>query len=159
MPRKHIFLKGYAYFITSKIKNNIQIFNNSECCNLLIKDFDYYRKNLDYLIYGYVIMYDHFHWIIHPSEKVAIPLIMKKIKGHSSFTINKYLNKNGSIWQADYYDHVIRNKYDFEEKVNYIHHNPVKEGLVKNMEDYKYSSYNFYFNGDESVLRVDIPRL
>ena len=45
------------------------------------------------------------------------------------------------IWQKKYYEHTIRDQKDFEEKVNYIYSNPIKHGYVKNIKDWKHSSY------------------
>jgi putative transposase len=44
------------------------------------------------------------------------------------------------VWQESFYDHVIRNKKEFVERLNYIYYNPVKAELVDKPEDYKYSS-------------------
>ena len=64
MP-KHIKLPGYAYFLTTRLCGRLSVFEDEQCCFLLLKDLDFYRKELDYQIYGYVVMPDHFHWIIH----------------------------------------------------------------------------------------------
>ncbi len=159
MPRKHVFQKGFAYFITTNTKDNIPIFETSHCCALRSDDFVSYRKDLEFLIYGYVIMPTHFHWIIHPSDKADVPLIMKKVKGHSSFKINKLLGRKGNLWQENYYDHGIRNRRDFEEKIKYIHKNPVEDNLVFRMKDYRYSSYRNYYLDDHDIIRIDIPVL
>lgn len=102
-------------------------------------------------------MPDHFHWIIHPPEKAEIALIMNKIKGHSSFVINKQLGRNGKLWQKGYHDHVIRNGKNFEEKVNYIHGNPIRAGLADKMEGYKFSSYKNYYLDDNTLIKIDPP--
>jgi len=154
---KHIKLPGYAYFLTTRLFGNLSIFSDEQCCLLLIKDLDFYREKLDYQIYGYVIMPDHFHWIIHPSGKADISVIMNKIKGHSSFVINKYLKRSGKLWQKGYHDHVIRNGKDFEEKVKYIHKNPIRAELADKIGDYKFSSYRNYYLGDNSLIKVDVP--
>ena len=159
MPRKHIFKEGYAYFITTNVRNNHLVFRDDKCCDLLIKDFNYYRKDLGFLIYGYVIMPTHFHWFKHPRENATVPLIMQKIKGLSGYVINKYLKQKGSLWQENYYDHGIRNERDFREKMNYIHKNPVEDDLVENMADYKYSSYRNYYFDDHRVMQIDVPIL
>jgi len=156
MP-KHIKLPGYAYFLTTRLAENLEVFKDEQCCLLLIKDMAYYRQELQYQLYGYVIMPDHFHWIIQPSIKDDISIIMNKIKGHSSFAINKHLGRKGQLWQKDYYDHVIRNGKDFEEKIKYIHKNPYNAGLVDTLEKYPYSSYRNYYLGDNSLLKIDIP--
>jgi len=156
MP-KHLKLPGYAYFITTRLAEHLDIFKNEQCCLLLIKDMIFYRQELRYQLYGYVIMPDHFHWIIQPSPKADISIIMNKVKGHSSFVINKHLGRTGKLWQKDYHDHVIRNGKDFEEKINYIHKNPFKAGLVDDLEKYMFSSCRNYYFGDNSLLEIDIP--
>jgi len=154
---KHLQLPGCAYFITTRLTDKLSIFTDEQCCKILLNDLYFYRKELEYLIYGYVIMPDHFHWIVHPSAKADIPSIMNKVKGHSSFEINKYLSRTGQLWQKSYHDHIIRNGLDFEEKINYIHKNPYKAGLVEDLKNYKYSSFQNYHLGDESLIKIDIP--
>jgi len=156
MP-KHIELPGYAYFITTGLVNDLNIFKDENCCGLLVKDLDFYRRTLHYQLYGYIIMPDHFHWIIQLSAQTKLAVVMNKIKGHSSFTINKYLGRTGKLWQKGYYEHVIRNGKDFEEKINYIHKNPLKGGLVDKLEQYKFSSYRNYYLGDNSLIKIDVP--
>jgi len=59
---------------------------------LLLKDLDFYRKELDYQIYAYVIMPDHFHWIVHPSKKADISIIMNSLNPELSIIITSYKN-------------------------------------------------------------------
>lgn len=120
---------------------------------------DFYRGKLHYQLYGYVIMPDHFHFIIHPDSEVDLANIMNKIKGHSSFVLNKQLGRAGNLWQKGYYEHVIRNDKDFKEKVTYIHKNPVRAGLVPKMEDYRFSSYRNYYLGDDRLIKIDYPKV
>lgn len=143
---------------------------------------NFYRKQFNYLIYAYVIMPDHFHWIIRPNdtraeapstrrdnksittsrvvgslEPMHIPLIMGRLKGRTAYEINKLLKRKGKLWQENYYEHVIRNQLDFEEKINYIHKNPYRSGLTQELENYKYSSYTNYYLGDNSLIKIDYP--
>jgi hypothetical protein len=53
-------------------------------------------------------------------------------------------------------DEVIRDQQMFCTKLNYIHSNPIKAGLVTKAEDYKYSSARNYIRDDHSILKVDI---
>jgi len=154
---KHLKLPGYAYFLTTRLANGLQIFKDEICCQLLVKELIYLRKELNYQIYGYVIMPDHFHLVVQPSTGSDISIIMNRMKGRSSFLINKYLERTGKLWQKGYHDHVIRNGRDFEEKIQYIHNNPVKAKLVDYIEDYTFSSYRNYYLGDDSLIKIDIP--
>ena len=54
-------------------------------------------------------------------------------------------NKGESgIWQSKYYEHTIRNIKDFYTKLEYIHYNPIKHKIVKNIFEYPYSSFFQY---------------
>ena len=52
-------------------------------------------------------------------------------------------------------DVLIHSKEQYEIKLNYIHNNPVKRGLVQRPEDWLYSSARNYLLGDHSIIRVD----
>jgi putative transposase len=69
----------------------------------------------------------------------GISKTMQFIKGRSSRRINE-----GNFWQKGFFDFGILTEERFREKFNYIHSNPVKWGLVKEAEDYKYSSAMAY---------------
>ncbi|MFH0853391.1 MAG: hypothetical protein V1853_03215 [bacterium] len=56
----------------------------------------------------------------------------------------KYLR----IWHRSFYDHVIKSQNDLNSHISYIHYNPVKDGLVVNLEDWKWSSYRDYQTRD-----------
>jgi putative transposase len=55
-------------------------------------------------------------------------------------------NRRGEydVWQRRFWEHVIRDDVDFTRHVDYIHHNPVKHGLVANPFDWRWSSIHYY---------------
>ena len=46
------------------------------------------------------------------------------------------------IWQRRFFDHLIRDEADFQAHLNYIHYNPMKHGLVKQVKDWPYSTFH-----------------
>ena len=52
------------------------------------------------------------------------------------------------VWQESFYDHVIRNRKEFVQRLNYIHCNPIRLGLAEKPENYKYSSARGKFRID-----------
>jgi REP element-mobilizing transposase RayT len=122
-------------------------------------------------------MPSHFHWILIVNPKYGtISDIMKDIKKFTAWQIFDTQSENkdrtlfhtfkesaeglkdqtNKLWMRRFDDEVIRNQQMFWAKLNYIHNNPVKAGLVSKAEDYKYSSARNYINGDHSILEVDI---
>ena len=73
------------------------------------------------------------------NNKYALTSIMRLIKGRSAFQANGALNRRGTFWQHESYDHVIRSEGELERTVEYVLNNPVKAGLAKNWWDWKWS--------------------
>jgi REP element-mobilizing transposase RayT len=88
-----------------------------------------------------VVMPDHAHLILTPSNdptgwSYALAEILKGIKGCSSRNVNRVLGRLGTLWQHESFDHELRNDESVREKAEYICQNPVRWGLVKNVDDY-----------------------
>jgi len=93
-----------------------------------------------YILNAYVVMPDHVHLLMTPLYGWTLSKILQGIKGYTSREINKRLNRKGSFWQDESFDHLVRNEADWIDKFEYIHSNPVKAGLVNRPEDFKFSS-------------------
>ena len=71
--------------------------------------------------------------------KAVLASIMQSLKGWTARQCNLALNRRGQFWQHESFDHVIRNQAEWERVVNYVVSNPVKAGLVKDWESWKWS--------------------
>ncbi len=90
-----------------------------------------------------VIMPDHVHLLLTPlcDERgwpYGLASILKRIKGTSARSVNRLIGSLGPVWQEESFDHVLRSNENFEEKLEYIRQNPVRRGLVRNPEDYRW---------------------
>ncbi|WP_373000595.1 transposase [Lutispora sp.] len=68
----------------------------------------FYKYYLDYKIYAFVIMPNHFHAIIQPGAEFNISVIMNKIKGNFGNKYNRIVGKTGKVWQSRFYDEGLR---------------------------------------------------
>lgn len=57
-------------------------------------------------------------------------------------TRSKRKHREGTVWQRRFYEHVIRDERDFNQHMNYIHYNPVKHGLVRQVAEWPYSTFH-----------------
>ena len=87
----------------------------------------------------YVIMPDHIHFIINIAERHTGRSLREIMQFFKTMTTNDYIKnvKNGKLkpfdkklWQKSYYDHIIRNQEDYNEKWDYIENNPKKWGFT-----------------------------
>jgi len=114
--------------------------------------------NLKYELIVFCIMPNHVHFVIHPNEDLqtassnisgktknyVIADIMRLVKGSTARDSNLILQRSGSFWHHESYDHVVRDQTELNNIIRYILYNPVKAGLVENWKDWKwnYCKYN-----------------
>jgi len=58
--------------------------------------------------------------------------------------VNQHRRAEGELWQPRFFDRALRTVKEYNEKVEYIHLDPVRAGLVSRPEDWRWSSYNEY---------------
>jgi len=102
-----------------------------------------YDEGKRYQLHAAVVMPEHVHLILTPLEdeetwSYGLPAILKLIKGASARSVNELLGGDGPVWQEESFDHVLRSQESLEEKLEYIRQNPVRRGLVKRPEDYRW---------------------
>jgi REP element-mobilizing transposase RayT len=100
-----------------------------------------------YTLWASTIMSNHIHplYSLLPESKELYD-VMKLIKGRSAIKSNHILERRGSFWQDESYDHVVRER-EFARIVTYIINNPVNAGLVKHWRDWPYTYLHPSFEG------------
>jgi REP element-mobilizing transposase RayT len=94
-------------------------------------------------IHAVVVMPEHAHLLLTPLRDLdgnlySLVEILQAIKSASAHSMNRALGRSGPVWQEESFDHVLRSEESFDEKVEYIRQNPVRRGLVKRPEDYRW---------------------
>ena len=149
---KHVESEGHPYLVTTVTNKREKLFENADAARFLVTVLEYFKFVFDYKIYAYVIMPDHFHMIIIAKSKEELAKIMNEIKGNFSRRFNKKMGRKGAIWQRRYFESVIRSKRKLLMKIDYLHNNPVRAGLVKTPGEYEFSSYNQWLREGTSSL-------
>jgi len=91
-------------------------------------------------LYAWVILDNHYHLLFWLKWGLDLPRFIQNFHTNSSRLLNKLARQeNRKVWYQ-YQDHGIRNEKNFWQHFNYIHHNPIKHGYVKNMADYEFAS-------------------
>ncbi|MHC4203644.1 MAG: valine--tRNA ligase [Planctomycetota bacterium] len=97
----------------------------AEIVHNALKHFDGER----YELVTWAVMPNHVHVILMPLADHALPKIIHSWKSFTSKQINRRLDRQGSLWMDEYYDHLIRDEDDFRNQVDYVFANPEKAGL------------------------------
>jgi len=96
------------------------------------------KDKIEYNLIAISIMPNHIHILFQ--QILPLPVIMRSIKGGSSFLINKYNKTTGTLWDKGYFDKVIRNDKQFQTTYQYIKNNAISAHL----EDSELRFYGIY---------------
>jgi putative transposase len=128
---------GQTYFVTSNTAEWRPLFRHERWAELFVTTLYGYRPER-FALHGFVVMPDHFHLLITPTE--SLERSVQCIKGGFSFRAKKELGWNGEVWITGFSDHRIRDDADFEVHQRYIAKNPVEARLAETAETFAYSS-------------------
>src|SRR5579872_4837740 len=124
------------FFLTTITAQRRPIFRRETTANLLIETLAHYRDEGKFLLHEFVIMPDHVHALLTPALEISLERAMQFIKGGFSYR----MEERGSIWEASFTNHRVRDFADYEHHSEYIRMNPVRAQLAERAEDYPYSS-------------------
>lgn len=90
----------------------------------------------------FCIMPNHVHLLVSPIDDAGLSLkdFIKRLKGRSSFSINKLLSRKGRFWQVDWFDRWVRSEAELRRIRDYIRENPKKAGLPEKYSKQPYMS-------------------
>jgi putative transposase len=142
-----------TYFVTANVFQRKSLFQVEKIACLFIELLLYYRTEKKYLLHEFVVMPDHLHLIITPTE-ITLERAMQFVKGGFTFRLNKNLKVKREVWQTSFLDRRIRDSLEYQKFKDYIWQNPVKRFLAKTPEEYPYSSANPCFKLDPVPQRL-----
>lgn len=82
-----------------------------------------------YHLLAWCVMPNHVHVVVQPLGTHSLPDILHSWKSYSSRLALKLVGQSGTFWQAEYYDHIIRDEDDLWHAIEYILANPTAAGL------------------------------
>jgi len=151
------FLSDRYFFITVRLLRRRAKLTEPDF-TLLARAFNRARALHPFHLTAWVFLPDHWHAICEPMHPVTISLAMKSVKSSSMIAINRRRPAPGELWQLRFFDRALRTSKEYNEKVKYIHMSPVKAGLVRHPQDWRWSSVHEYsgISADEQERRCGL---
>jgi putative transposase len=151
-PRKRC--ESGFYHVTLRGVNRGDIFLDKEDCQRFLHTLEQKKRHQEYVLYGYCLMSNHVHLLVQEKED-TISRIMSRIGTSYAKCFNQKYNRTGHLFQGRYGSECIEDDQYLLTVIRYIHNNPVKAGLVKEAEAYKWSSIHAYMNDQQANGLVD----
>jgi putative transposase len=133
--RETIRSNEFAYFVSTQTAGRRSFFRVERWARLMIDTLNHY-DGTGYKLHAFVIMPNHLHLLITPTELVEKSVQL--IKGGFSFRAKRELEWNGEIWQPGFTDHRIRDEEDWLKHLAYIQNNPVDVHLANDGAQYEF---------------------
>ena len=146
-----------ALYITIVTKDRLPVFRTDQMKEVICRAIDEARKSAGFLLFAYVIMWDHMHLLT--SRPSTTSNVLRVLKGITARRLIDYLKEKSyfsslaklqhqerdrnykySLWQTEKNVLPVFSEGMFMEKVNYTHQNPVRAGLCERAEYYQWSS-------------------
>jgi putative transposase len=161
--RRHtrLSIPGGSHFITTVTRARGSWFTHSEHCRHILEIFEDCRSNTQVVCIGYILMPDHLHaLLVQPTKATEAPLpiseLMRRFKQATSRFCRPQNFPEKSLWQARYDDVPVPGSHAAWTKLNYIHFNPVKRGLVTSPDIYPWSSARDYINSTKGIVSIEL---
>ncbi|WP_419701392.1 REP-associated tyrosine transposase [Mucilaginibacter sp. NFX135] len=167
------------YYMTFTVVGWIDVFSRQQYRDIIIESLKYCQTHKGLHLHAYVIMSNHMHLVVSVDEKFTISDFVRDCK---KFTAKRILddievnddesrrewmlhqfkyyasrhsrNERYQLWEHDNHFIELSSPAFMQQKIDYIHQNPVKAGLVYRAEDYVYSSASNYAEVDK-IIDVD----
>ena len=168
MPFYHrTYNRGELQFITSSTSRRVPLFLSERFRRCFVQRLEEVRRELEFLLIGWVLMPEHFHLLIRPQPAESTPAILKGLKEVTAERILKTLRQNLGhawcrkmlaqlrlprtvhdesryrLWQRRFYPLNVYSEKKRLEKLTYMHNNPVKRRLVSTPGEWPWSSRRF----------------
>ena len=173
-------ITGDVFFVTDTVVDWVDIFSRPIYRHIILDSLQYCQKEKGLIIYAWVLMTNHMHMIVgsngankvsdimrdfkkFTSKEILSTLLVESTESRREWMLNRfeYAGKNDKkiknyrFWQeGNDAQEIYLNDY-FNQKLNYIHENPVKAEIVNRPEDYRYSSAIDYAGG-KGLLQVTV---
>jgi len=165
---------GHARYLTFSCYHNQPFLRSERACHWLRDATAAARDTLQFDLWAWVLMPDHVHLLLHPCGGTAVGSILRAIKEPVSRHAAAWVRKNAPdfLWRMEEirpngrrivrfwqpgggYDRNIHSAEELHEKIDYIHRNPVRAGLVEDPAAWPWSSYSAWHDCIDGPLPID----
>lgn len=156
---RRCYVPGGSYFFTVVTERRAGILASDVARDCLREAISHCRQNLPFRVDALVMLPDHVHsiWTM-PTDDCDYSKRWGVIKKHftqtwlalggieQSVTASCLRYRRRGVWQPRFWEHALRDEGDYQNHFDYLHFNPAKHGLVKNVVDWPYSSFHHWLS-------------
>lgn len=147
--------RGGIYHVIARGNNKEYIFREDIDKGYFIKQLKQTMEGMNYRVFGYVLMDNHYHLLIQTMDK-KLQEIMHQINNRYSKYFNAKYKRVGHVFQGRYKAILVQDERYLIWVLRYIHQNPVQAGICQTVCGYKWSSDIFYSKRVEGFVNANV---
>lgn len=152
-PLQRFYGRNDLHFITFSCYHRLPLLSAPSSRTCFVETLNTTRQYHRFLLLGYVVMPEHVHLLISEPElgtpSQTLQVLKQKVSARLAST-----HMNSSFWQRRFYDFNVWSSEKLEEKLAYIHNNPIERQLVLHPSDWPWSSWSNYTQ-NQSLIPID----
>ena len=177
---KRFYGRQDLHFVTFSCYQRLPLLGTVQARNLVVEELSRARREHQFSVVGYVVMPNHVHLLLSEPTRGTPSTVLQIIKQRVSYKMRRSetlwnettqippskteggapthdigLSSLPRFWQPRFYDFNVYSHEKKNEKLEYMHANPVTRGLVQDPGDWPWSSFSFYATGDCGLVRID----
>ena len=158
-------LPGALHFVTGAVRDRLPIFQQP-ACQAFLEECQRLRNESECKLIAFVVMPDHFHLIVNPRDGRIREWTgaLKSLSANRLIEMapRRFLKRETDadgcrhqVWQESFKAQPLWSDWMIWQKINYIHANPLRAGLVNSAKDYRWSSFGaFYLEEADPLLQI-----
>lgn len=152
IPRTHI--EGALYYVTSRGDHNEDIFRDEQDYKMYLELLKKYKEQYGFKLFTFIFLPNHLHLLIELKEGISISDIMHDLNSNYTKYFNGRYERKGHLFQERYKLVLLEKESYLLALSSYIHLNPLKLNLAREISEYPHSSYLYYI-GKAGELDLD----
>jgi REP element-mobilizing transposase RayT len=125
------------YVVTSVTFGRKPLFLELDLGRIVVNTFRHQESLGRAFTLAYVVMPDHFHWLLQLGPGTTLSGVVQSTKAHAGKLVKRALGlAEDRIWQPGFHDHAVRREEDLTEIARYIVANPLRAGLARSIREY-----------------------
>ena len=173
MPKnlKRHYGRGDLHFLTFSCYRRLPLLNSIRSRNKCLNALERIRERYKFRLIGYVVMPEHVHLLISEPPNSTPSVVLKALKQSVSRDLRKRKPRRSAtqlslpfskdaaplprFWQPRFYDFNVWSEKKLKEKLEYMHNNPAKRGLVRNPAAWLWGSFLFDQTSEAGLVQID----
>lgn len=145
MPRKKlIYTHLFPYHVCARSNNKDWFYlSKSQIWDIFKSKINQVIEDYKLTVHAFVLMDNHYHMIVTTNEDHTLDKVMCVFQTSISRTVNHISGRTNHVFGGPYKGSLIKSEEHYFNIYKYVYRNPIQAGLVLDVKDYKYSTYNF----------------